>query len=189
MGSYSVWSYWETILAVFQSRPSYFCRIILHPNELGCSSDQCYLERILMYYLDLTGYGARKKRCYSVVDWFLTKYLPRHHISIEILHRGLRREESYGYCSVSGDIYRAREFLIEIDPKLDLELYTKTLIHELIHLRQWVHGVLKERRGKMIYKDVNCDDLDYWEQPHEIEAHSLEQMYYEDYLIQTGQST
>ena len=141
-----------------------------------------------MYCLDITGYGARKRRCESSVAWFLQKYLPRHHIYIEILHRGLRREQAYGYCSVSGAIYKPREFLIEIDPKLDLELYTKTIIHELVHLRQWVQGTLKERRGKMYYKDINCDDLDYWEQPHEIEAQSLEQMYYEDYLTDTHQT-
>jgi hypothetical protein len=141
-----------------------------------------------MHYLNITGYGARKRRVADVVDWFLTKCLPRHHITLEILHRGLRREYSYGYCSVSGNIYRPREFLIEIDPKLDFELYTKTLIHELIHVRQWVHGVLKERKGKMYYKDIKCEDLDYWEQPHEIEAHGLEESYYHDYLTDTQQS-
>lgn len=141
-----------------------------------------------MHYIDITGYAARKRRCESVVEWFITKYLPRHHIYVEVLHRGLRREQSYGYCSVAGDVYKPREFLIEIDPKLDIELYTKTIIHECVHLRQWVQGLLKERRGKMFYKDETFDDLDYWEQPHEIEAHSLEQMYYEDYLTDTQQS-
>ena len=142
-----------------------------------------------MYGIDITGYGARKKRVEDAVEWFIAKNLPRHHIYIEILHRGLRREQSYGYCSVSGDIYRPREFLIEIDPKLDLELYTKTLFHELVHLRQWVKGLLKERRGKMYYRDIKCEDLDYWEQPHEIEAHSLEEYYYLKFLEETGQTT
>ena len=142
-----------------------------------------------MYCLDITGYGARKRRAEDAVAWFLNKYLPRHHIYIEMLHRGLRREEAYGYCSVSGAIYKPREFLIEIDPKLDLELYTKTILHELIHLRQWVKGTLKERRGKMYYKDINCDDLDYWELPHETEAHYLEEVYYNDYLLDTNQTS
>ena len=141
-----------------------------------------------MYCLDITGYNARKRRAEDAVRWFIQKYLPRHHIYIEMLHRGLRREQAYGYCSVSGAIYKPREFLIEIDPKLDLELYTKTILHELIHLRQWVQGTLKERRGKMYYKDIKCEDLDYWDLLHEIEAHSLEQMYYEDYLTDTHQS-
>jgi hypothetical protein len=141
-----------------------------------------------MYCLDITGYGARKRRCERRCSMVLQKYLPRHHIYIEMLHRGLRREQSYGYCSVSGTIYKPREFLIEIDPKLDLELYTKTILHELIHLRQWVQGVLKERRGKMYYKDIKCEDLDYWEQPHEIEAHGLEESYYHDYLTDTHQT-
>jgi hypothetical protein len=140
-----------------------------------------------MYYLDITGYGARRRRCEDVIDWFLNKYLPKHKITLEVLHRGLRREKAYGYCSVSGDIYRPREFLIEIDPKLNLELYTKTIIHELIHVRQWVKGILKERRGKMFYKNEIFDDLDYWQYPHEIEAHSLEGSYYFLYLSDTHQ--
>ena len=142
-----------------------------------------------MHYLDITGYGARKRRCRDAVRWFLQKYLPRHHIAVEVLHRGLRREQSYGYCSVAGDVYKPREFLIEIDPKLDIELYTKTILHECVHLRQWVQGLLKERRGKMFYKDETFDDLEYWEYPHEIEAHHLEEVYYMDYLRETGQTT
>jgi hypothetical protein len=142
-----------------------------------------------MLYLDITGYNARRRRCSSVVEWFLSKYLPRHHITVEVHHRGLRREQSYGYCSVAGDIYRPREFLIEIDPKLDLELYTKTLIHECVHIRQWVKGLLKERRGKMLCNDKTFEDLDYWEYPHEVEAHYLEEILYEDYLTETGQTS
>lgn len=142
-----------------------------------------------MLYLDITGYGARRRRCSSVVEWFLSKYLPRHHITVEVHHRGLRREQSYGYCSVAGDVYRPREFLIEIDPKLDLELYTKTLIHECVHIRQWAKGLLKERRGKMLCNDKTFDNLDYWEYPHEIEAHYLEEVLYKDYLLETGQTT
>ena len=141
-----------------------------------------------MLFIDITGSKAPKRRCESIVSWFIGKYLPKHHITVEILHRGLRREQSYGYCSVSGDVYKPREFLIEIDPKLDIELYIKTLIHELIHLRQWCKGTLKERRGKMYYKDIKCEDLDYWELPHEIEAHQLEEIYYMDYLQETGQT-
>lgn len=142
-----------------------------------------------MLYLDITGYNARRRRCSSVVEWFLSKYLPRHHITVEVHHRGLRREQSYGYCSVAGDVYRPREFLIEIDPKLDLELYTKTLIHECVHIRQWAKGLLKERRGKMLCNDKTFDNLDYWEYPHEIEAHYLEEVLYKDYLLETGQTT
>jgi hypothetical protein len=142
-----------------------------------------------MLYLDITGYSVRRRRCSSVVEWFISKYLPRHHITVEVHHRGLRREQSYGYCSVAGDIYRPREFLIEVDPKLDIELYTKTILHELVHLRQWVKGLLKERRGKMLCNDKTFDNLDYWEYPHEIEAHYLEEILYKDYLTETGQTS
>ena len=140
-----------------------------------------------MYCLDITGYNARKRRAEDAVRWFIQKYLPRHHIYIEMLHRGLRREQAYGYCSVSGEIYRPREFLIEIDPKLDLELYTKTILHELVHLRQWVLGDLRQKRGKTYYGSTDVDELDYEDQPHEIEAREQEETLYITYLIETGQ--
>lgn len=95
-----------------------------------------------MYCLDITRYNARKRRVEDAVRWFIQKYLPRHHIYIKINHRGLRREGSYGYCSVSGAICKPREFLIEIDPKLDLELYTKTILYELYLFVAFMCGLL-----------------------------------------------
>jgi hypothetical protein len=50
-------------------------------------------------------------------------------------------------------------------------------------------GLIKERRGKMFYKNINCEDLEYWDYPHEIEAHGLEELYYHDYLRETNQTT
>lgn len=140
-----------------------------------------------MYYLEMSGYGYRKRICESVIDWFMNRYMPRHDIGLRVIHRGLKREFVYGYCDVDGDIKRPRDFLIELQSHMNHELYVKTLIHELVHARQWVFGSLKQKRGKMYYGSTKVEDLDYEDQPHEIEAREQEETLYITYLIETGQ--
>ena len=103
---------------------------------------------------------------------------------MKILHRGLKREAVYGYCDYTGESYRPREFLIELQTFMNEELYIKTLLHELVHLRQWVIGSLRSKRGKMYYGKECVEDIDYWEQPHEIEARQQEEILYLEYLIE-----
>ena len=139
-----------------------------------------------MSVLEISGYGFRKRTCEDAASWFLNRFFPRHKIYVEIVHRGLKRESAYGYCDVLGETYRPREFLIELDTYMDEELYIKTLFHELTHLRQWVVGSLRMRRGKMHYGKECVEDYEYWYQGHEIEAREQEETLYLEYLIETG---
>ena len=82
-----------------------------------------------MSYITTSGYGYRKRICEDVTSWFLNRFFPRHKIHVEILHRGLNREQVYGYCDYVGESYRPREFLIELNTYMDEELYIKTLLH------------------------------------------------------------
>ena len=139
-----------------------------------------------MSYISHSGYGYRKRVCEDVTTWFLNKFFPRHKITVDIVHRGLNRECVYGYCDVVGETYRPRHFLIELNTHMDEELYIKTLLHELTHLRQWVVGSLRLRSGKMYYGKECMEDYDYWHQAHEIEAREQEETLYVEYLIDTG---
>ena len=139
-----------------------------------------------MYYLQMSGYGYRKRICESVTDWFMNRYMPRHTIDLRVVHRGLKRDLVYGWCDFEDDYKRPRAFLIELQSNMTLELYIKTLIHELVHVRQWVFGSLRQKRGKMYYGSTNVEDLDYDDQPHEIEAREQEETLYITYLIETG---
>ena len=135
-----------------------------------------------MHWLDITGYNTRKRRVESVVRWFLDTYLPRHHITIEINHRGLLREGVYGWCSVTDCDWRPRSFLIEIHNRLNEDDYIKTLLHELHHCYQHIRGDLRDKRGIRCWKGIDCSGLDYEELPWEQEAHQREQELYEEYL-------
>jgi hypothetical protein len=135
-----------------------------------------------MSILEISGYGYRKRICEDVASWFLSKFLPRHKIYVEIVHRGLKREGACGYCDVLGETYRPREFIIELDTHMDEELYIKTLLHELTHLKQWVVGSLRQKRGKMYYGKECVEDYEYWYQPHEIFARREEILLYQEYI-------
>ena len=131
------------------------------------------------------GYGYSKRLCEDVVCWFVSKYLPRHKLEIEVLHRGMKRESAYGYCDVAGRHYNPREFLIELDTHMDKETYTKTLLHELYHVLQFCKGELKLKSSKRYYKGECMEDLEYYEQPHEISARWNERILYQKYLTDT----
>jgi hypothetical protein len=131
------------------------------------------------------GYGYSKRLCEDVVSWFVSKYLPRHKLEIEVLHRGMKRESSYGYCDVAGRHHNPREFLIELDTHMDKETYTKTLLHELYHVLQFCKGELKLKSSKRYYKGECMEDLEYYEQPHEISARWNERILYQQYLTDT----
>jgi hypothetical protein len=139
----------------------------------------------MMLALYTEGYGFSKRLCEDVVSWFVSKYLPRHKLEIEVLHRGMKRESAYGYCDVAGRHYNPREFLIELDTHMDKETYTKTLLHELYHVLQFCKGELKLKSSKRYYKGECMEDLEYYEQPHEISARWNERILYQKYLTDT----
>jgi hypothetical protein len=56
-----------------------------------------------MSYIIANGYGYSKVLCEDVTSWFLNKFFPRHKITVEIVHRGLKREGVNGYCDVVGE--------------------------------------------------------------------------------------
>jgi hypothetical protein len=129
-----------------------------------------------------SGYGYSKLLCEDVVTWFVSKYFPRHKLEIEVLHRGLKRENVLGWCDIAGETARPREFLIEIDVRLDKKTYIRTLFHELYHVLQWVKGELKLKSSKKYFKGECMEDLQYWQQSHEIHAHWNEKILYQEYL-------
>ena len=138
-----------------------------------------------MLTLYTEGYGFSKRLCEDVVCWFVSKHLPRHKLEIEVLHRGLNREGALGYCDITEGSVRPRSFLIELNTYLNKETYTKVLLHELYHILQFVSGELKLKASKRYYKGECMEDLEYWEQKHEISARHREGILYQEYLTDT----
>ena len=89
-----------------------------------------------------------------------------------------------GWCSVQDCNWRPREFLIELQSNLSEEDYLKTLLHEMHHILQHIRGDLRDKRGIRCWKGIDCENLDYEDQPWEQEAYQKEQELYEEYLTQ-----
>ena len=115
------------------------------------------------------------------MDWFLGKYLPRHKIILNVDHIGLLRNGVFGWVWAADCDHRPRDFEMEIHNRMTPEDYTKTLLHELWHIYQHVHGNLKDKHGKRFWKGIDHSETDYAEQPWEVEAHKMEEVLYEEY--------
>ena len=100
----------------------------------------------------------------DVVEFGRKNLFPRHkNVYINII--AMRNRGVYGDCMYEDD----RDFTIRFDKTLPrIEIIT-TLLHELVHVKQYL------RNEEMDYT------LPYDERPHEIEAHALEKQLTEAY--------
>ena len=134
-----------------------------------------------MLYLTYSGYNYSKRRCESIVNWFVDTYLPNHKLFINIDHKGLLRESVFGWAWVVPPDHRPREFEVEIHNRLSVEDYTETLLHELWHVYQHVTGQLKDKYNKRYWKGIDHSKTDYADQPWEVEALKMEKVLVKEY--------
>jgi len=135
-----------------------------------------------MLLLEYSGSKYSKRRCESIVNWFVEKYLPRHKLEIVVHHRGLLRESAHGFCTVMDCDWRPRSFEIEMHNRMDVQNYTTILLHELWHVYQHVKGDLKDRGEKRYWRGIDHSYTDYSDQPWEQEAREMEVKLYNSYL-------
>ena len=135
-----------------------------------------------MLYLTHSGYNYSKRRCESIVNWFVDKYLPNHKIFVNVDHKGILHEGVFGWAWVVPPDHRPREFEIEIHNRMSVEDYTSTLLHELWHVYQHATGQLKDKYNKRYWKGIDHSDTDYEDQPWEKEAVKMEKILYREYI-------
>ena len=91
----------------------------------------------------------------------------RLHNNIKIrLHQKFLVHDAYGLCYS----FDNRNFIIDICLYSD---WLSTLAHEMVHVKQFSTGELATDMTRWKNRN-NVDDLDYWDQPWEKEAHRLE---------------
>lgn len=87
-----------------------------------------------------------------------------------------------GWCSVQDCDWKPRIFLIELQSNLEVDDYTRVLLHELHHVLQHIRGDLRDKRGIRCWKGIDCSMLDYEDMPWEQEAYRREQELYDEYM-------
>lgn len=91
-----------------------------------------------------------------------------------------KKTDSYGETTYYEDSnVPPKDFLIEIDSKLKMRSMLETIAHELVHVKQWATGEMRETKDNFITKfkkdTINSNKVSYWDQPWEIEAMGREE--------------
>lgn len=89
----------------------------------------------------------------------------------------------YAYCDWEFDNHRSRDFIITIDSKLNKKETLLALAHEMVHVKQYAKGEMKDyfrpaRMVKWMGEMIDPESVDYWELPYEIEAYGREKGLY-----------
>lgn len=92
---------------------------------------------------------------------------------------------AFGYAEIIGynDSRKAREFEIELHSGIGARNILKTLAHEMTHIKQYVYSETNESLTRWKGLRLNPDNIDYWEQPWEIEAHGMETGLFQKFAI------
>jgi hypothetical protein len=130
------------------------------------------------------------KICKEAVKWYGRYLLGNklyHNIEVKIVFNNSELNKNvYGYCDWNDTNDRARDFTITVNPSLGKRNMLLVLAHEMVHVKQYARGELKDFvRVKCVkWKGVIYDEdkLDYWEYPWEIEAHGREKGLYYKFL-------
>ena len=89
-------------------------------------------------------------------------------------------ETSYGLCSVddSDDSPSTpmRKFIIEVNKGMGIAMIVRTVLHEMVHVKQFARGELDSKYKGMRWKTAHVtDDVDYMDLPWEKEAYKMEE--------------
>lgn len=107
-----------------------------------------------------------------------------HNVKVTVKFEKFHKDNfDYAYCDWEFDNHRSRDFIITIDCKLNKKETLLALAHEMVHVKQYVKGEMKEifrpaRMVKWLGENYRADEMDYWEQPWEIEAYGRERGLY-----------
>ena len=134
-----------------------------------------------MNTLDIVG-GSKKQQFWAREAFvFALDYLLPRHRSLEITIEFKNLKGVDGWCMWEDDNVNPREFNIMVYRGFGRENVIKTVLHEMVHVKQYAKGELKERYKyghKQLWKGKDHSDTDYWDQPWEKEAYELQDEMY-----------
>ncbi len=129
------------------------------------------------------GNKFQKQLVFGTIQFGMHRLLPSvRKLDINVHIRDFKNDTSIGYCtddsSDATDFVgkSPRRFQIEISKDLNLTEFIKCVLHEFIHLKQFVLGEMVELdTGRTRWKSkVIPDTTKYYDQPWEKEAYRLE---------------
>jgi hypothetical protein len=121
----------------------------------------------------------------SVVSFAVRALIPRiRNLDLEIEVTDLDENDSHarGYCTQESE----RHFLLEICENQTDDSIIRTIIHEMVHVKQYVYRELIQKYGKdhghrVYWRGEDWTNTIYTKQPWELEAYELEDTLYNEY--------
>lgn len=120
----------------------------------------------------------------QLMQWRLHKNI---FVEIEVVENLFIDENAIGFTAIEGETIRPREFKIVLDSKLSNRDFIRTVMHEMVHVRQWAKGELKERVRPLAatyWMNEDHTNTKYEDQPWEIEAYCLQDILAKTYIQQ-----
>lgn len=129
----------------------------------------------------LRGNETQRGLVLQAVETFTKKLLPDSvdlDITVELVRDLYKKEGAKGDMLVEDDDEEIpNEFHIRLDSAMHNQALLRALAHEMVHVKQYVYGELRDVANKMVVwkgKKHICDGYTYWDQPWEIEAYGRE---------------
>lgn len=110
-------------------------------------------------------------------------------LQITINIKNSNMDNALGYCLPQERNHLPRRFLIELYGRISKRQLMQTLVHELVHVKQFAHNELKffQRSSCNRWQDtVIGEETDYWDQPWEVEARSLEEPLFDTWVLENN---
>jgi hypothetical protein len=108
------------------------------------------------------------------------------HLTIEF-EKFDRGSDEYGCCDYVEENCSPKFFHITLEKRLNKKELLLALAHEMVHVKQYAKGEMKDMRRpahivKWLGEKYEINEIDYWEQPWEIEAYGREKGLYFKFL-------
>jgi len=139
-------------------------------------------------YIEFTNKLKSKKRSHieNIIRFCVLEMLNEKDWTGLEIEVNVTKSTADGFCEYSDTNFSPKSFILEINKDLEGEELTKTVIHEMVHVKQYVKGQLKERYNPVHHhlwhkEMIIVNDDNFYSVPWEVEARELEQILFERY--------
>lgn len=140
-------------------------------------------------FIDISGRSVKtsnyvvRKAATFYGEYLLGKKLAENVNLTIVFEKREEMDDDYASCDWVDGNHRSRVFIITIDRTLNKKETILALAHEMVHLKQYAKGELKDifrpaRMTKWQGKNFPMDTTDYWDCPWEWEAYGREKGLY-----------
>lgn len=113
---------------------------------------------------------------YTLNKFFSLKQIEALDVTFKFVRGFFSKTECYAECVWEDSPIKPKHFTIKVDPDQEINMLLNTIVHELIHVKQWAKGELYQYEKPFDNwhfnkARINTKTTDYWDLPWEIEAY------------------